>query len=393
MKKKLIALITAIALLAVASIGFTLAYFTDTDSAVNVLTSGNVEILLHEDNDNGLLDDEYREWLEAQPFLPGVTLEKDVWVENTGTNPAYVRLFIAFPYNAKDLMTLNWDDLTANGWTDDISGYTANATYDELNAETVLDGDGYYTVNIGTEKYIVRCLTLKDALEPGAKTADTLTSVYMLSETEAVSLDGEAVEYSNKNVTYDPDGTGPEAPEALKYVSEDGKVPVYIHAQAVQVVKNENENFTVFEAFNAAFNAYDQAWWVDGVSVEDTQFITGAVTSRGALVTVDEPVSNLNIIDANITADTLAEINADSWMKIADSTVDVDNGIILKNNNTTVLLDNVHFDVEEGPLVTSNGGGQVIYILSPIYINGVEYDFSTAMQDTYFHNVLVLKMY
>mgnify|MGYP004643770801 CR=1 FL=1 len=48
MKKKLTAIALVVALLAVAVIGGTLAYFTDTDSAKNTFTVGNVKIDLIE---------------------------------------------------------------------------------------------------------------------------------------------------------------------------------------------------------------------------------------------------------------------------------------------------------------------------------------------------------
>ena len=48
MKKKIIAISLIVAMLAVAIIGGSLAYFTDTDAATNTCTVGNVEIDLIE---------------------------------------------------------------------------------------------------------------------------------------------------------------------------------------------------------------------------------------------------------------------------------------------------------------------------------------------------------
>ena len=75
MKKKITALCLAVAMLAVAVIGGTLAYFTDTDSRENVFTVGSIKIKLHEDNaligdPAYAMDDNYREWLEDQTMLP-----------------------------------------------------------------------------------------------------------------------------------------------------------------------------------------------------------------------------------------------------------------------------------------------------------------------------------
>ncbi len=82
MKKKIIALCLTVCLAAVAVVGGTLAYFTDTDEATNVFTTGKVDIALEEnfDEDNAKL-------------LPGienaVTKEVSIKVE-TGSEDAYV---------------------------------------------------------------------------------------------------------------------------------------------------------------------------------------------------------------------------------------------------------------------------------------------------------------
>lgn len=388
MKRKILAIALAVSLLAIAVVSGTLAYFADTEYAINVLTSGNVEIVLHEDNDNGLLDDEYRDWLEAQKFHPGVSLEKDVWVENTGSNEAYIRLFIAYPYDAQDVMTLTFDTMAE--WTDDVTGYDfINDVTEYSDVNDKLDGEGYYTTYIGSEKFIVRCLTLVDPLAPDAKTSDTLTKITMVPETEwkyqsnKIAYYNDTVRYANNPGTYPAD-------YELVYVSENGQIPVYICAQAVQVVKNENEDFTVTEAFNAAFGAYDQAWWISAVVVEGTQTLTGAINSTGVAVTVDKPAT-VNIDEAIVNADQLAVYNADATLQITDSEIHVEKGVNLNNSNTTILLDNVHFYVADGPVVYGSMGGQVVYILNPIYINGVEFDFSAEMKDTYFPNCIVLR--
>lgn len=83
MKKKIVALCLVIALAATAVIGGTLAYFTDTDEETNTFTLGNVEIDLKEtfDEQNAVL-------------RPGSQtsnkIEKKVWIQNTGTEDAYV---------------------------------------------------------------------------------------------------------------------------------------------------------------------------------------------------------------------------------------------------------------------------------------------------------------
>ena len=82
MKKKLLALVLVVALAATAVIGGTLAYFTDTDEAVNTFTLGNVKIDLQET------------FQQNSVLRPGSQtnnkIEKKVWIDNVGSENAYV---------------------------------------------------------------------------------------------------------------------------------------------------------------------------------------------------------------------------------------------------------------------------------------------------------------
>lgn len=86
MKKKILSLCLVLCLAATAIVGGTLAYFTDTDEATNVFTTGNVDIDLEEtfDPDNAKL-------------MPGIDIEKKVNVKNIGSEEAFVRVHIAIP--------------------------------------------------------------------------------------------------------------------------------------------------------------------------------------------------------------------------------------------------------------------------------------------------------
>lgn len=86
MKKKIVSLCLVAALAATAVVGGTLAYFTDTDAADNVFTTGNVDIDLVEtfDPDNATL-------------MPGIDIEKVINVTNEGSEDAYVRIHLAIP--------------------------------------------------------------------------------------------------------------------------------------------------------------------------------------------------------------------------------------------------------------------------------------------------------
>ena len=83
--RKVLAVVLALVLTATLSIAGTIAYLQDTDNETNVFTIGNVEIDLKED------------FVQNSKLFPGVDVNKDVWVENTGSEEAYVRVHIAFP--------------------------------------------------------------------------------------------------------------------------------------------------------------------------------------------------------------------------------------------------------------------------------------------------------
>ena len=120
MKKILILSITLILLAAIAVTG-TLAFYTDEESEVNVMTVGKVRI------DQLEKDGEGKDFKQDQPLRPVVNytdpkadenyVDKVVTVENIGQNPAYVRTLIAVPFfDCKDVNVLHWDRNT-NGWT------------------------------------------------------------------------------------------------------------------------------------------------------------------------------------------------------------------------------------------------------------------------------------
>lgn len=121
MKKKIIALALAAALLCIGAVSATLAYFQDTEFDKNVMTVGNVNIVQNEyqRDESGALED----FEENKPLFPvtgstsnGYTdtivdnngteynvfsndinvVDKVVTVTNTGSLPAYVRTVFAF---------------------------------------------------------------------------------------------------------------------------------------------------------------------------------------------------------------------------------------------------------------------------------------------------------
>ena len=77
MKKKITLVATSVLLVAAMVIGGTLAYFTDADKDVNVMTAGNVDIKQNETDRNG------EAYEDGQALLPAVYLKKDANGEYT----------------------------------------------------------------------------------------------------------------------------------------------------------------------------------------------------------------------------------------------------------------------------------------------------------------------
>ena len=111
MKKKITAICLCIALVAIAVVGASLAYFTDTDQATNTFAVGNVKIQLIEQQrgENGLVPFEQNKKL--YPIVGSAQGDKDeygmptaknyvdkmVTIKNTGSEKAYIRAFFAIP--------------------------------------------------------------------------------------------------------------------------------------------------------------------------------------------------------------------------------------------------------------------------------------------------------
>lgn len=89
MKKKILALSMCIALAAIAIVGASLAYFTDTKTATNTFTMGNVKIKLDETDIKNPKGD--RVTSNVYNVYPGAVVTKDPIVHNIGKNGAYIR--------------------------------------------------------------------------------------------------------------------------------------------------------------------------------------------------------------------------------------------------------------------------------------------------------------
>jgi predicted ribosomally synthesized peptide with SipW-like signal peptide len=187
MKKKILTICLVVALAATAVIGGTLAYFSDTDAQKNTFTTGNVAIDLWEDfggNDAQGIEELIPATGSAQAGTLKNGIEKEVYVDNTGSEDAYVRVHIAIPsilddaqpnFDAsKNVLHFNYDEETvADGkwnWSNSVDGTTGSNW-------------NFYTTTIGNVSYNVYVVTYETALKKGEATVDAMSQVYLDSKT------------------------------------------------------------------------------------------------------------------------------------------------------------------------------------------------------------------
>ena len=131
-KRKILLLALSACMVAILAVGGTLAYFTDvSDVKRNVFTVGDVEIELTEPN----WEAEGKE--EAEDVYPGEALKKDPTVENTGTNPCFVRVGIT-----------GWDCLIKAGLSEQEIAYRTGNIVGTLGENWVKYGDYFYYTKV-----------------------------------------------------------------------------------------------------------------------------------------------------------------------------------------------------------------------------------------------------
>ncbi|MCI6987749.1 MAG: CalY family protein [Clostridium sp.] len=116
MKKKLLAIGLAVAVLAVTIVGMSIAYFTDTDNETNTFTVGNVHIQLNEQErqlnaDGSTILGNFTQNKPLFPIVGSAQGEKDefglptaanyvdkvITIKNTGASDAFIRAYFAIP--------------------------------------------------------------------------------------------------------------------------------------------------------------------------------------------------------------------------------------------------------------------------------------------------------
>lgn len=106
-KKRFTAILLCVTLVALAAIGATFAYLTDTETVNNTFTIGDVKIKLDETNIKNPAGD--RVTFNTYDIYPGAVVTKDPIVHNIGKNAAYIRATVNVS-NWMNLVTAYYPD-------------------------------------------------------------------------------------------------------------------------------------------------------------------------------------------------------------------------------------------------------------------------------------------
>ena len=179
MKRKLLLLSVMVICIAIAAVG-TLAFFNSDAVAHNVITTGGVDIELHE-----YADAEKNPFTDKTGVMPGMTVTKIAEVENTGASAAWVRVKL------KPAIELADDAVLPDGFT-----VNTGLVKPDVNTDDWTEGeDGYFYY--------------KEALKPGETTAPVLNSVTFdvamgneyQGATATVDIVAQAVQVANNGKT------------------------------------------------------------------------------------------------------------------------------------------------------------------------------------------------
>ncbi len=248
MKKKILIVALAVAVIAVVAVSGTLAWFVDNDKATNVFTIGSVEIEQIEQqrviDADGNFTDELEAFVNDKMMIPVIEndtaisdvnfQDKIVTVKNIGKNSAFVQTFVAVPASLDNADILHINKTADNGWKD------AELVATDVE-EKVIAGEGDSTLKYNIYKFVYKTELAKDATTDAA-----INGIYI-------------DERADMDATYDANGVVTSA----HFVMNDteitdfdatGKLNVYVASQAIQA-----QGFTVDTAFVGTFATHPWA--------------------------------------------------------------------------------------------------------------------------------------
>ena len=359
LNRKLVLVVSLVLSLAL-TIGSTIAYLSDSDMDVNVMTLGNVDIEQHEferiETEDGFTTDDVdgeesymlQDFTQGKPLLPAVgdtttpedttvvlsqlghnstgemtvlpaanVQDKFVVVENTGKTDAYVRTLVAF--EAGEIPYDEWNTLI--GYTYNSSAWTATPVAEYIQ----IDGQNFYVVEFlynGTDAHH------EDGIvPPGDYTINSLAQVFMASD--GTNEDVEALD-GNGNDLYD----------------------IYVVSQAVQAAGFENAQIALDEAFGDVSKASHP--WMDGQEGDqapDMEVVTvnSADELQAALENAED--GDVILLGDSITGNVTVTMKADVGVTIDGLNKDFAGVITLDGKSGTIMssditIQNVNFKAD-----------------------------------------------
>ena len=212
-KKRFVAILLCVTLVALAAIGATFAYLTDTKTVDNTFTMGNVAIKLDETNVNDPTGD--RVTSNTYNVYPGAVVTKDPIVHNTGKNAAYIRATVNVS---------NWMNLCAAYYPDFKETFPNDGYKAALNLLVGELGEGWSVVGVEAgDTFTIGQFDAKFILKYDGKLASGADTTAMF---QTVTI-----------------------PTGIDNASTDSFKEVKVVAQAIQA--------DGFDTWEAAFAAYD----------------------------------------------------------------------------------------------------------------------------------------
>ena len=216
-KKRFVAILLCVTLVALAAIGATFAYLTDSKTVKNTFTVGDVRIKLDETNVNAPEGD--RVTSNTYNVYPGAVVTKDPIVHNTGKNGAYVRAVVTIEDG------MNWLGLyNENVWT-----APQEAAFNAMINNTL--GEGWELVDIAY-----------DMSGPNHPTSDFVATLKYTKVLEA----GKDTTAMFSQIAFPTKLTGK---DVTTRIGQNGEFGINVVAQAIQA--------DGFENWVDAFAAYD----------------------------------------------------------------------------------------------------------------------------------------
>ena len=274
MKKKLTAIFLCVALVAIAVVGASLAYFTDTKSATNTFTVGNVKIDLIESRyhrqgtgssgdtsipaptgtANGMkyvsdgatifTDEEiktdaanYAAYIaeRGKNMVPGKNIAKSPYVINTGSNDAYIRIRVMIPSDAnRDYWQARSGGVIESQFCTTAITSGEFMHNDRRNDYPFIDSTGRGYVDGNGVKYDVYTFIRTEPLKPGEMTEWNVWNYIGIADEATSASIQKAID------------------KGAILVSEDGTMTVNVLVQADAI---QAEGFADAKAAFAAFDA------------------------------------------------------------------------------------------------------------------------------------------